>query len=139
MATRAKPVTVEDERAIVTVLLRYATGIDTRDWTLFRSCFSDDLEADYGSFGRWRGPREITDYMREAHREIGPTLHRLTNICVDDDGDQVRARAYIDALLMPLQPGGPVPRGIGWYDDQLIRTSDGWKIARRRFTPVRLA
>lgn len=139
MATRARPVCLEDERAIVAVLTRYATGIDQRDWTLFRSCFSDDFEADYGSFGRWRGPREITDYMRDAHREVGPTLHRLTNFCVEDDGEQVRARSYVDALLMPVQPGGPVHRGIGWYDDRLVRTSDGWKIARRRFIAVRLA
>jgi hypothetical protein len=27
---------------VTEVLVRYATGIDTRDWELFRSCFTDD-------------------------------------------------------------------------------------------------
>ncbi len=39
------PVSIEDERSIIAVLLRYATGIDTRDWNLFRTCFSEDFEA----------------------------------------------------------------------------------------------
>ncbi|WP_380879764.1 polyketide cyclase [Sphingomonas sp. DBB INV C78] len=137
--TKARPVCADDERAIIAVLLRYATGIDSRDWPLFRTCFSDDFEADYGSFGKWRGPREITDYMRQAHAHLGPTLHRLTNFTVEDDSTHVRARSYVDALLMPLATGGPIHRGIGWYDDQMVRTSEGWKIARRQFTPVRLA
>ncbi len=128
----------EDERAIVAVLLRYATGIDTRDWTLFRTCFSDDFEGDYGSFGKWRGPREITDYMRRAHAEIGPTLHRLTNFTIEESGTHVHARSYVDAMLMPVAKDGPVHRGVGMYKDQMVRTADGWKIARRVFVPVML-
>lgn len=138
MATMARPLCADDERAIVAVLTRYATGIDTRDWPLFRSCFSEDFEGDFGSFGKWRGPREITDFMREAHREVGPTLHRLSNISIEDEGHHVRARSYVDALLMPLAEGGPIHRGIGCYDDRMIRSSNGWKIARRIFAAVRL-
>jgi len=26
---------------------------------------------------------------------------------------------------------------VGYYDDEIVRTDDGWRIARRRFTPVR--
>lgn len=128
----------EDERAIVAVLLRYGTGIDTRDWALFRTCFSDDFEGDYGSFGKWRGPREITEYMRQAHAQLGLTLHRLTNFTIEEDGAHVRARSYVDALLMPATVGGPIHRGIGLYEDQLVRTAEGWKIARRTFVPVKL-
>jgi hypothetical protein len=28
---------------------------------------------------------------------------------------------------------------IGYYDDELAQTASGWKIARRRFTMVRVA
>ena len=31
--------------------MRYATGIDRRDWALLRSCFTDDCVADYGDIG----------------------------------------------------------------------------------------
>jgi len=127
-----------DDRGVRAVLLRYATAIDTRDWQLLRSCFAEDLEADYGSFGHWRGPREITEFMREVHLGLGSTLHRITNISAWWDDGQVRARCYVDAILASSQPGGPVHRGIGWYDDRLVRTSEGWKISRRTFHPVLL-
>jgi len=46
-------VTVDrDVRAdVADVLVRYATGIDQRDWALFRTCFTEDCEADYGGIG----------------------------------------------------------------------------------------
>ena len=134
---RRQPVAAEDERAIANVLLRYATGIDTRDWPLFRTCFSPDCEADYGSFGSWRGPREIAEYMEAAHRNMGPTLHRITNIVVENRNGEVLARSYVDAILTAAAPGGATHRAAGYYDDALIRSSEGWKIARRRFTLVR--
>lgn len=129
-------VETSDERAIHALLLRYATGIDTRDWALFRSCFSEDFEGDYGVFGKWHGPREITDYMRRAHLELGPTLHRVSNVAIHRESGQVRARSYIDAVLTPGRAGGPVNRGIGVYDDCIVRTSEGWQISRRTFQAV---
>jgi hypothetical protein len=48
------------------------------------------------------------------------------------------ARCYVDALLMPLPTGGQVHRGIGYYDDELVKTERGWKIKRRRFTAVQI-
>ena len=42
---------------IAEVLVRYATGIDRRDWTLFRTCFTDDCDADYGDIGTLHSAR----------------------------------------------------------------------------------
>jgi 3-phenylpropionate/cinnamic acid dioxygenase small subunit len=134
--TRHVPIGAEDERAIRQLLLRYATGIDTRDWRLFRSCFAQDCEADYGSFGHWRGLREIVEYMEAAHRHMGPTLHRITNIVIENRNDQWHARSYVDAILPEAMQGGLTHRAAGFYDDCLVRTSDGWKISRRKFTMV---
>lgn len=126
----------QDERAISALLIAYGTSIDQRDWKRLRTCFSEDCQADYGSFGKWQGAVAITAYMKQAHAELGPTMHRITNIETHMDGGQVSARAYVDALLMPMNAGGPIHRAIGYYDDQLVRTGDGWKIARRNFVPV---
>ena len=38
-----------DRTAIRDVQLRYATGVDTRDWPLFRSCFTDEIETESSS------------------------------------------------------------------------------------------
>ena len=45
----------EDRQDISEVLVRYATGIDRRDWPLFRTVFTDDCELDYGEIGTWHG------------------------------------------------------------------------------------
>ena len=46
-------------------------------------------------------------------------------------------RSYVDAIVLgPDNVRGA--QAAGWYDDVLVQTDDGWKIARRRFTLVRM-
>ncbi|KPF84147.1 nuclear transport factor 2 family protein [Novosphingobium sp. AAP93] len=127
-----------DERAISAVLISYATGIDQRDWPLFHSLFTPDCDADYGSFGKWHGANAITEYMKQAHADLGATLHRISNIEIRSVDGGVQSRCYVDALLCPIHEGGPLHRGIGYYDDHLTRTANGWQIARRQFHAVLL-
>jgi SnoaL-like domain len=136
MKSNGHALSAQDERAISALLVSYGCAIDRRDWEKLRACFSDDCECDYGSFGKWTGPAAIVQYMKQVHSDVGPTLHRITNIETEMLGGQAHARSYVDALLMPINEGGPVHHGIGYYDDQLIRTGAGWRIARRQFVPV---
>jgi 3-phenylpropionate/cinnamic acid dioxygenase small subunit len=136
LASLESGLSVQDERAISAILVAYGTSIDQRNWKRLRTCFSEDCEADYGDFGKWHGAAAIAAYMKQAHADLGPTLHRISNIEIRTENSQVHARSYVDALLMPMNEGGPIHRGIGFYDDQLIRTGGGWRIARRIFTPV---
>ena len=122
---------------VADVLVRYATAIDQKDWTRFRTCFTDDCEADYGAIGVWRSVDEITEWMAQVHDACGHTMHRISNVAVSAGaGDRVVARCYVDALVLGPDNGAGV-RAAGWYDDELIRTDDGWRITRRRFTLVR--
>jgi 3-phenylpropionate/cinnamic acid dioxygenase small subunit len=128
----------EVRQDVADLLIRYATGIDARDWPLFRSCFTDDCEADYGDdIGVWHSADAITAWMRETHEPCGHTMHRITNIVVTPRDGGVAARSYVDGLIMfgDNQAG---TRATGYYDDELVATDDGWKIARRRFTAVLL-
>ncbi len=77
-------------RTIAEVLLRYATGIDRRDWPLFRSVFTEDCELDYGEIGSWKGVDAVTEFMQQAHSMAGHTMHRLTNQVIAVDGDKAR-------------------------------------------------
>lgn len=126
-----------DRQEIADVLVRYATGVDQRDWTQFRTCFTDDCVADYGDIGVWNGADAITAWMEQAHRDCGHTLHRITNQVIGADGDGARARCYVDAVVMMAGNQSGV-RAVGFYDDELVRTADGWKVARRRYTSVLL-
>ena len=129
-----------DERArrdIADVLVRYASGIDRRDWALFRSCFTDDCLADYGDIGVWHGADEITTWMDRAHQGAGHTMHRITNHDVRVDHDGARARSYVDAIVLGADNLTGI-RAVGYYDDELVRTEQGWQIRRRQFTSVLL-
>ena len=132
-----KAVDREVRQDVAEVLVRYATGIDGRDWDLFRSCFTEDCEADYGPIGVWHGAEEITAWMRECHEPAGRTLHRITNQSVAASDAGVVARSHVDALVM-FADNMSGTRATGFYEDELVPTSDGWKIARRRFTMVLL-
>src|SRR4051812_35063238 len=86
---------------VAEVLVRYATGIDQRDWPLFRTCFTDDCDADYGDIGHWHGVEEITEFMARTHAACGHTLHRITNIvATPQSDDRMRTRCYVDALVL---------------------------------------
>jgi 3-phenylpropionate/cinnamic acid dioxygenase small subunit len=125
----------EAKQDIAEVLVRYTTGIDRRDWDLFRTCFTEDCRADYGGIGSWRGVDGITGYMVTAHAGMGHTLHRLSNIAVTVAGDVAEARSYVDAVVM-APDGSSGINAMGFYDDDLVRTGGGWRIAERHFTMV---
>nr|WP_208411030.1 nuclear transport factor 2 family protein [Mycolicibacterium fluoranthenivorans] len=119
-------------------MIRYATGIDRRDWPLFRTVFTADCALDYGEIGAWNGVDAVTEFMVLAHAGAGHTMHRLSNMAITVTGDTAIARTYLDALILAADNASGVS-AIGFYDDELVRTGDGWRIARRRFTSVRIA
>lgn len=121
-----------DEAAIVKVLTRYATGIDRCDWPLFRSCWTEEVDLDYGDVGRFTDPDALTQLFSQLHDPMGPTYHRLSNFVIDVNGDSATARTYVHAVLM-LSPddGANWVEAVGHYDDELVRTDDGWRISRR--------
>ncbi|WP_166907243.1 nuclear transport factor 2 family protein [Mycobacterium sp. DL440] len=129
--------THEDRLDVIDVLVRYATGIDRRDWPLFRTVFTDDCVLDYGEIGKWNGVDAVTDFMDQSHAMAGHTMHRLSNHAITVDGDTATARTYIDGLILAQDNNSGV-NAVGFYDDELVRTAAGWKIARREFTAVRI-
>jgi len=38
-----------DRSSISEVQIRYATGVDMRDWAMYRSCFANEIETDFSS------------------------------------------------------------------------------------------
>ena len=128
---------MSDREEISDVLIRYATGIDRKDWALFRTVFTDDCELDYGEIGSFAGVDAITEFMDQAHTMASHTMHRLTNQVIDIHGDTAESRTYVDALIMIDRNSGV--NASGFYDDELVRADGGWKVARRKFIQVRVA
>jgi ketosteroid isomerase-like protein len=126
---------MSDRDEIVELTVRYATAIDSRQYSLLTTVFTDDAQVDYGEIGQWTGGAEVAEFMDAAHVGATHTMHRMTNQAVDIDGDTATVRTYVDALIL-FEGGGANP--VGYYDDHVIHTDDGWRIARRTYTSVRL-
>ena len=122
----------DDKEQIAEVLIRYATGIDSKDWPLFRSCWTDEIDVDYQQLGRFTSADALTEVMTRLHENMGPTYHRLSNFVIAVDGDRATARSYVHAVLM-LQPDDSTNwvDALGHYDDIFVRTQGGWRIRER--------
>ena len=126
---------MSDRDEIVELTLRYATAIDSVQYSLLTTVFTDDAQVDYGEVGHWTGGAEVATFMEAAHVGAQHTMHRMTNQAVDINGDAATVRTYVDALIL-FEGGGANP--VGYYDDHVVRTAEGWRIARRKYTSVRL-
>jgi len=127
-----------DREEISDVLIRYATGIDTKDWALFRTCFTDEVHADYGEIGAWTGVDQITEYMSVTHASMPRTNHMVSNFAIDVDGDAASVTSYVHVVLVVSEDPFTWIDGVGQYADRFVRTSDGWRIRERRYTMTRL-
>ena len=125
----------ETRDAVTDLLIRYATAIDSRDWALIRTCFTEDCDADYGEIGHWHGADEIAGWMAATHDPLGPTLHRITNVALAREPEVVRARCYVHGVVV-LPDRSAAVHAYGWYDDEVVATPAGWRVSRRRYTPV---
>ncbi len=123
-----------DRIAIDDLLIRYSTATDTRDWSLLDTCFTRDAHLDYTASGGIEGSYpEVRGWLERALAPFAVTVHYVTNSAVELDGDRATART---ALYNPM--GFKNPDGslhvftIGaYYVDELVRTADGWRIAKR--------
>ena len=128
-----------DREQITDVLVQYATGIDTRDWPLFRKCFTAGVRADYGdAIGIWTDVDGITDFMVAAHEGMFATTHRMTNFVIEVNGDTASVRSYVHAVLVITDDPPNWIDAVGHYVDRLVRTADGWRIAERKYHMARL-
>jgi 3-phenylpropionate/cinnamic acid dioxygenase small subunit len=128
-----------DRTAISDVQLRYATGVDTRDWPLFRSCFTDEIETDVSS-AVGSPPQRIKadDWVARVRRIINgmkATQHMITNHVITLNGDEATCVAYVQARHhLPNETSGSDQVMYGYYTNRFVRTADGWKIRARKLT-----
>jgi uncharacterized protein (TIGR02246 family) len=118
---------MSDESDITALLSRYARAVDTKDWELYRSVFTDDAVIDYSSNGIPAGSRDdIADFLSQAFTAIPMSMHYITNVEVDVDGDAATVRAM---FYNPTQLPGFSELSFfgGYYFHDLVRTADGWR------------
>ena len=123
-----------DRQAIIDLLIQYATALDTRNWRLLEQCFLPDAVDDYGeNAGRHEGYPAIEEVVRFFLEDLDSSQHLLGNYVVEIEGDRATASCYLHAQhYLEETKGGDTYTVGGNYEDEIIRTSDGWRIKHRK-------
>lgn len=121
-----------DERDITRLCYRYGTALDTKDWPLLRTCFTEDAVTVYEGLGQFEGPAAIEDVCRGALGALDRSHHLIGNVTVDVDGDTATAQCYLHAQHVKAgTEGGELYVVAGRYTDRLVRGPEGWRFAHR--------
>ena len=128
----------DDKLMIAETIYLYATGIDTKDFDLYRSIFADHVEIDFSSYegSSVNEPDLLTgDQWVNRIKPFSPdaaTQHSMTNPVIALDGDFASCRMYMQAhhVFEPDEEDSWFTIG-GYYDDKLVRddqSPSGWKL-----------
>ena len=122
-----------DERGVCDALYRFAEGIDLRDWTLYRSAFTEILTFDYTSHRPGsQGTVAADEWVVRARRRfetLTATQHSMTNPRVEIVGDRAKVSMYVQAWHESDVGGQPVHCTIGGrYVNEVVRSEDEWRI-----------
>ncbi|MCV7150208.1 nuclear transport factor 2 family protein [Mycolicibacterium pyrenivorans] len=123
---------ISDRLEIEALLAKYARAVDTRDWDLWRSLFTDDATVDYSSAGAIAGTRdEVADWLSQALSAMQMMQHFISNIETVISGDTAQVRAM---FYNPMQLPGMDELSYcgGYYHHTLVRTPSGWRSREMR-------
>ena len=118
---------VGDRLAIHEMLGLYGHLIDQRRWSELDQVFTVDAVFDATSFGQ-----DVTHSLAEllahwtADLSIHPLAHHVTNIVITEDAD-----GTVRVLSKAIGVGRKGRVGSATYDDVVVRTPDGWRLAHR--------
>ncbi|WP_433273961.1 nuclear transport factor 2 family protein [Actinosynnema sp. CS-041913] len=131
-----------DRAEIGDVQIRYAASTDSRDWELFRSCFTDEVEVDFSDgFGQPVTRLAADDWVRGTAprmESFQATQHMITNLRISFDGEnRATCVAYVRASHhLPNSTGDSDQTVYGYYTNHFERTPHGWRIARLKLTTL---
>lgn len=124
---------VRDRLDVAEVLSRYAQGWDSRDFELVKACFLPDATIRYESLPPLPGGfAEFFEMERNTILRLDRTQHLIGNVHVTVDGDTAACVSYVQATHFSAE--GETWTTGGRYDDHMLRTGTGWRIADRLFT-----
>ena len=126
-------VSFEDFTGVTRRVYEYAYGIDTKDWALYRSIFSDQVAMNFHSYNglpeRSMTADEWVAGCQSVFMGLDATQHTMSNPLVEVVGDHARCRMSMQATHFLITDQGSNEYTLGgFYDDRLLRTDHGWQI-----------
>lgn len=123
---------LSDREEIRETIMRWSRGVDTRDWGLLQSAYTEDLNADFSVLGIPKGSAaELLAFLQKSGEFFQVFHHVLSNLTFHEvAGNTARTTTMYFAIVIPKQ--APLFHDGGWYHDVLRRTTNGWRICERR-------
>jgi hypothetical protein len=123
---------ISDRCEIHQLLIDYSTAIDQRRFDDLDRVFTEDAYIDYRAMGGIDGRfPEVKVWLAQVLPNFPAYAHMLGNFDVRIDGDTASSRTI---LFNPMVLGGEKNQilfcGL-WYEDEFIRTPEGWRMSRR--------
>jgi len=128
---------LEDRAQISEQVVKYAMGVDRRDWDMFADCFTDPVYADFSA-----GGMPAHDYARDelvaqislALNGFTATQHLSPNHVIEFDGtdpDRAICHSYMFAQhFLEGAQSGDYYLLRGSYTNHMLRTDTGWRVER---------
>ena len=124
-----------DHQAVIDLTIRYCWALDGHRWDDLRNVFLVNATADLGT-GTLHGVDAIIERVSSALIPLENSQHMVTNHQVVVDGDKATCRCYLQAQHVRTVEGGSNFIVGGRYEDRLVRTEHGWRIAHRDLVRV---
>jgi hypothetical protein len=123
---------ISDRFEIQQLLIDYSTAIDNRRFDDLDRVFTPDAYIDYRAMGGIDGRfPEVKAWLAQVLPNFPAYAHMLGNFDVRIDGDAASSRTI---CFNPMVLGGDQNQilycGL-WYDDEFIRTPEGWRMSHR--------
>ena len=125
----------DDRLAVIDVVHRWSHVADGDDPSELTAVVTDDAVFEIGDVERHGGRAAIeARFAAEvASRQVQPRRHVRNTIFVETSADRALTRSYY--LLTGVGDGLAKALAAGVYEDEVVRTPEGWRIRRRRATP----
>lgn len=77
---------------------------------------------------------DFVSWVHDVHEQVDLTVHRVSHIQIEVNGDRAVSEAYGHVMLMTQVPAGTRLRtSFGRYVDRWSRRSNGWAIDHREY------
>jgi len=123
-----------DKHEIQSLLTRYCTSIDSKQYDGLDTVFTPDAYIDYSASGGTTGKfPEVKAWLAEVLAMFSMTQHVIANFEISVNGDEATSRCVFYNPMQFANPEDTKPMFWvgGYYNDKLVRTSDGWRIRER--------
>lgn len=128
---------MDDHAELIELLGRYADIADLKEFTelpglVLTDPITLDFEAVAGIPPASMPLGDYTEVLRGAFAPYAATHHAITGHVVEIDGDRATIHAHVRAEHW--LPGDGPWLVVGFYDNEAVRTPDGWRLSRVRLT-----